>query len=254
MRLRVLGCYGAEALGYKSAAFLINDLLLVDAGNINSLSGADEISGIRHLILSHAHLDHIKGLPFLAEQLAEGGKGLEVFGTEETLSSLRQHIFNGSIWPDLSKLPTPQNPAIRYMKMLEGVPVAMSRLSVKAVPVNHTVPTVGFVISDDGSSILYSGDTWTTDRIWEEANNTVNLKGLMIEVSYPNRLKERAVITRHLTPLLLTEELRKIDLKNGMMIFIYHLKPPFVDEIKREICELKMDNLVLLEEGDVFEV
>ncbi len=254
MRLRVLGCYGAEALGYQSAAVLINDLMLIDAGNINSLHRADEISRIRHLVLSHSHLDHVKALPFIAEQLAEGGKGLEVFGTEETIESLRQHLFNGSVWPDLSKLPTPQNPAIRYRRIREGIPVAMSGLSVKAIPVNHTVPTVGFVISDDGSSMVYSGDTWTTDRIWEEANHTANLKVLMIEVSYPNRLRERAEVTRHLTPQLLAAELKKIDIKKEMMIFAYHLKPPFVDEIKKEICELKIDSLILLEEGDVFEI
>ena len=254
MKLKVLGCYGAELLGYKSSAFLINDILLIDAGNINTLSGVDELSKIRHLVLSHVHLDHTKALPFLAQQLADGGKGLEVFGIEETIESLRSHIFNWSVWPDLSKLPTTQNPAVKYMTMRDGIPVAISGLTVKAIPVNHTVPSVGFLIGDDRSSILYSGDTGPTDRIWEEANKTANLKALMIEVSYPNRLRERAVTTKHLTPHLMTEELKKIDLKEGMLILIYHMKPPYVEEIKSEICELKIDNLILIEEGDIFEI
>lgn len=252
MKLRVLGCYGAELLGYKSVSILINDLLLIDAGNISSLTMREELVRIRHLVLSHIHLDHTKALPFLAEQLSEDGKGLEVFGTEETIESLRRHMFNGAVWPDLSRLPAVQNPAVRYMRIREGIPVSVSGLSVKAIPVHHTVPAVGLLVSDDSSSLLYSGDTGPTEAIWKEANKTPNLKALMIEASYPDRLKERALISGHLTPHLLAGELDKIDFKQGMLVFVYHLKPPYVDEIKKEICELKIDNLVLLEEGDTY--
>lgn len=254
MRLRALGCYGGELLGYKSAAFLIDNRLLIDAGNIGSLTGVDEVAKIRHLLLSHIHLDHIKALPFVAEQLAEDGNGLEVFGTDEVIGSLKNYIFNGIIWPDLSRLPSVQNPAVRYKMIKEESPVGINGLSVRAIPVNHTVPAVGFLISGEGSSLLYSGDTGPTEGLWKAANNTPDLKALMIEVSYPNRLEERALISRHLTPQLLVEELKKIDIKQDMLIFIYHLKPPFVDEIKREICGLRLNNLILMEEGDEFEV
>lgn len=254
MKLKILGCYGGELLGYKSTAFLIDDHLLIDAGNVSILTSTDDLSRIRHLVLSHAHLDHIKALPFVAEQLAEEGTGLDVYGTDEVIDSLKSHIFNGITWPDLSKLPTVQNPAVRYKRIQAESPVNISGLSVRAVPVNHTIPAAGFVVGDERSSILYSGDTGPTERLWKAANNTENLKALMIEVSYPNRLKERAIITKHLTPQLLVEEFKKIDIKGDMLIFIYHLKPLFVDEIKREICGLKINNLILLEEGDEFEV
>ena len=254
MGLRVLGCYGAELLGHKSTAFLINDHLLIDAGNVNSLGGVDEISKIRHVVLSTIHLDHIKALPFIAELLAEGGRGIEVFGTEETIEFLKQHIFNDSVWPDLSRLPTSENPAVRYSTIREGGTVVLGGRSVKSIPVNHTVPTTGFLISDGLASMLYSGDTGAIDRIWSEANNAQNLRALMVEVSYPNRLKDRAVLTKHLTPHLLTEELKKAGLKRETWIGVYHLKPPFVDEIRKEICGLRMDNLILLEDGDMFEI
>ena len=130
----------------------------------------------------------------------------------------------------------------------------MNGLSVKSIPVNHTVPTTGFLISDGLASILYSGDTGTTDRIWSEACNAQNLKALLVEVSYPNRLGDLAALTKHLTPHLLTEELKKAGLKRETWIGVYHLKPPFVDEIRKEICGLRMDNLILLEDGDLFEI
>ena len=254
MKLRVLGCYGGELFGYKSSSFLVNDSLLIDAGNVNVLTSVNEISGIRHLFLSHVHLDHIKALPFVAEQLAEEGKGLDVFGTEKTIEALRNHIFNGIIWPDLSRLPSPENPAIRYKILGKEETVTISGLSIKAVPVSHTVSSVGFVISDSEGAIVYSGDTSGTERIWGEANNTLDLKAIIVEVSYPNRLHKRAVLTKHLTPASLTDELKKINLKEMTLILVSHLKPPFVDEIKKEICELAIDNLILLEEGDIFEV
>lgn len=254
MRLRVLGCYGAELFGCKSTAFLINDHLLIDAGNVNSLLGMDEISKIRHVVLSHVHLDHIKALPFIAELLAEGGRGIEVLSTEETIQFLKQHIFNGIVWPDLSRLPTPESPAVRYSAMREGGNVVVGGLSVKAIPVNHTVPTTGFLISDGDASIVYSGDTGTTETIWSEAGNAQNLKALLAEVSYPNRLSDRAALTKHLTPHLLTEGLKKAGLNRETWVGVYHLKPPFVDEIRKEICGLRMDNLILLEDGDMFEI
>jgi len=255
MKLRVLGCYGAEFLGYKSVAFLINDFLLIDAGNISSLEGVGEFSKIRHVAISHVHLDHIKALPFIAEQLMEEvDKGLEVFGTEESIGSLRRYIFNGSIWPDFSVLPTPQHPAIHYTVIREGSPVYTNGLTINAIPVDHTIPAVGFLIGDGRSSVLYSGDTGPTHKIWDAANNTQDLKALLIEVSYPNRLRERAMITKHLTPQLMVEELKKVDIKKGVLILAYHLKPPYVDEIRKEICEMKIDNLILLEDGDIFEI
>ena len=96
MRLRVLGCYGGELLGYKSTALLIDDHLLIDAGNVSILTSADDLSRIRHLVLSHAHLDHIKALPFVAEQLAEGGTGLDVYGTDEVIGKYTE-VYCGNL-------------------------------------------------------------------------------------------------------------------------------------------------------------
>lgn len=254
MKIKVLGSYGAAFLNYKSVSFLLNDVLLIDAGDISSFSGMEEFSRIRHAVISHAHLDHIKALPFIAEQLMTGSTGLEILGTEETLRSLREYIFNGTIWPDLSILPTPQSPAIRYTILREGEPAYAGGLSIKAIPVDHIIPSTGFLISDGSSSILYSGDTGPTGKLWEEVNSGSGLKAVFIEVSFPDRLKDRAAMTMHLTPSLMVEELKKLKIKEDVMILPYHFKPPFVDEIRKELCDLKMEHLVIIEDGDVFEI
>ena len=255
MKLKVLGSYGSTFLNYRSVAFAINDVLLIDAGSTSSFSGIGEIAKIRYAVISHAHLDHIKAIPFMAEQLmAAVGTGLEILGTEETLRSLREHIFNGTIWPDLSKLPTPQTPAIKYTVLSEEETAHASGLSIKAISVNHTIPASGFLISDNGSTILYSGDTGPTEKLWIQANNATGLKALLIEVSFPDRLKELAAKTMHLTPSLMVEELKKVTLTEDVMILPYHFKPPYVDEIIKELSELKMNNLIIIKDGDIFEI
>src|SRR3990172_1258693 len=113
MKLKVLGSYGSTFLNYRSVAFVINDVLLIDAGSTSSFSGIGEIAKIRHAAISHAHLDHIKSIPFMAEQLiAAVGTGLEILGTEETLRSLREHPVNGTIWPGPSQTPPPRSAPI----------------------------------------------------------------------------------------------------------------------------------------------
>ncbi|HXC62546.1 MAG TPA: MBL fold metallo-hydrolase, partial [Nitrospiria bacterium] len=112
MRLRVLGCYGAELSNHGTCGFLINRSVLVDGGTICSSLSLSEQRGIRYILISHVHADHIKGLPFLSENLIgqKGQKPIVVIGIGEVLAGLRQHLFNNQIWPDFTKLPNVRNP------------------------------------------------------------------------------------------------------------------------------------------------
>jgi len=35
-------------------------------------------------------------------------------------------------------------------------------------------------------------------------------------------------------------------------IYIYHLKPAFIEEIKKDIASLNMSNVILLEQGNIY--
>ena len=59
-----------------------------------------------------------------------------------------------------------------------------------------------------------------------------NLKALLLETSFPNKLQELADISGHLTPQTLRGELGKFQ-RNGAEVLLYHLKPAFVAELKR---------------------
>ena len=69
MRLRVLGCYGGEAPGCHQISLLVDGHLLLDAGSVTAVLPLDAQAGINHVLISHAHLDHVAALAFIADHV-----------------------------------------------------------------------------------------------------------------------------------------------------------------------------------------
>jgi len=51
---------------------LIDEQVIVDAGGITAKLSVEEQAGINHVLISHAHLDHIYDLAFLADDVMAG--------------------------------------------------------------------------------------------------------------------------------------------------------------------------------------
>src|SRR5262249_39612919 len=132
-------------------------------------------------------------------------------------------------------------------------PFDIHGLRFNAVGVDHTVPTVGYVISNASTSVIFSADTGPTRRIWEVAARTENLRAIMIEVSFPERLDRIATLSKHLSTATTREELRK--LPAAVPVYINHLKPAFLDELKRELAPVLAErpNLRMLEQGETYD-
>ncbi|MBX9795183.1 MAG: MBL fold metallo-hydrolase, partial [Burkholderiaceae bacterium] len=110
MTLRVLGCSGAIAAGCKTTAFLLDDDVLIDAGTGVGDLPLDMLARIDHVLISHSHLDHVLSIALLADSVmraraAQGRGPIQVHALPQTLAALRDHIFNGVIWPDFTRLP-----------------------------------------------------------------------------------------------------------------------------------------------------
>lgn len=255
MKIRVLGCYGAELSKCGTCGFLVNDSVLLDAGTVCSSLTLSEQRKIRYILISHIHADHIKGLPFLSENLIaeKSRKPVEIISIGRVLTGLRRNLFNNQIWPDFTGLPDGRNPVFRLRAIREGQAVRLNGLEVKAFSVNHIVPCVGFLIREKQSSILYGGDTYKTGKIWKAAADDPHLKAAMIEVSFPNALEDLAVASKHLTPKLLVEEFSKIG-KPHLPLYIYHMKPRYLDRIKRQLKQSKFKNLTVLKDGDALNI
>ena len=121
MELRVLGCSGGIGTNMSTTSLLVDDDVLIDGGTGLSELSLEEMSRIRHIFVTHSHLDHIAGIPMLLDSVFETTQQpLVVHAREETIRTLRKHIFNWQIWPDFSVLPSAEQPVLRFEVMQPG--------------------------------------------------------------------------------------------------------------------------------------
>jgi cAMP phosphodiesterase len=163
--------------------------------------------------------------------------------------ALRENMFNNALWPDFTRIPTRKDPVLRIKPFRAGSTFQVGPYTVQSIPVHHPVESCGFVITRGRTSLAMSGDTGPTDKLWKVLNQTPTLKALLVETSFPNALQQLADVSGHLTPRTLQSELDKFDHK-GCSVLVYHLKPAFVQPLKRELAQLPVE---VLELGDTFE-
>jgi cAMP phosphodiesterase len=255
MKIRVLGSAGSGGQGKKSPAFLLNDFLLLDAGTASLSLDPQAATQITDIFLSHAHLDHIKGLPFLIDNLSiqKQKRFITIHSGKEVIRDLQKHIFNNRIWPDFSVIPSLDKGLIRYQPLSTKGYVEVRGVRVYASEVDHTVPAYGFLIEDhDKDCLVYSGDSGPTEKIWKRMAGH-KVKALIIEVSFPNALKKRASLSGHLTPALLKKELAKMPVLPER-IFITHTKFHYQKTIIKELNGLKNLRWEILEDGFEFQI
>ena len=251
MKIKALGVSGSGGSRHNSSAFLVDGLLLLDAGTVVGELSVKEENRIRYILLSHAHLDHAKGIPFLLTSRIGSGTGvpINILGGKEVLGDIRKHIFNNRIWPDFTKIPSKESPLLCYKTLTQGRCCQLDGYTIAIERVSHTVPAYGFIVANQSKkAVAYTGDTGPTDRFWKRMEG-FDVKALITEVSFPNRLERFARMSGHLTPALLEEEIRKIS-RMPETIFIMHMKPQFEREIKAEVRKLRRKNLELLKDGD----
>ena len=262
MHIRVLGCHGADCLmdasdrpvRQESCGFLIDDSVLLDAGTIGTRLTLEEQHRIRFVLLSHLHFDHIKGLPLLVDNLAEWFVApVVVAATEPVIQGLIDHVFNDKVYPNFFKLPTREHPVLQAQILEPGKTVTLGHLEVIPVPVNHTVPTVGYVVKDRRAALLYSGDTYETEEIWSLGRMIPELKAAFIESSFPDELEELAKRSKHLTPSLFLKECQKLG-RPDVMAYAYHMKPAYRHKIEGQLGRLGINRVAFLEEDQIITV
>lgn len=255
MKIRILGSSGSEVAGHRAPAFLVDGESLLDAGTIGLSLNIREERKLRRIILTHAHFDHIKGIPFMFDNLLSRGRvhPITIISGRDVIRDLKTNIFNNKIWPDFSKIPTPDRPLLRYRTVSTSREEKVDGYRLVLTRVNHTVPAYGIIlIGPKGKGIAYSGDTGPTDRFWKKVAE-YKVRHLIAESSFPNRLEELALKTGHLTPALLKKELAKM--KNPPpKIYLMHAKPQYFPEIEQEIRGIARNNIRYLRQGEVLTI
>ncbi len=252
MKLRILGGHGGVTAGFAATSFLIDDSLLLDAGSVAETLTIPEQVKIDNILISHSHLDHIKDLAFLCDNCF-GMKNIpfQVYTHPTVKNIIKTHLFNDTIWPDFTELPSKENPTIEFHGVLPEVSFVLQKYKITPVKVQHPNDAMGYIIDDGKSAILFTVDTASTERIWEVAKTVKNLKAIVTEVSFPNALSKVAQASDHHTPASLKLELSKMP--KDIPIILTHLKPNFREVLFAEISELKEPRLRLLDhDGEIF--
>lgn len=252
--IKILGAHGAKSFELNTTCIQLTDTITIDAGNILKSLG-DDAKLINKIFVTHSHLDHIIDIPLLIDSYYEEIKEpIVIYAIKGTIDDLKQNIFNNQIWPDFSKIKLAQSDknSIEFKEIDYGDIFEFDGVSIKVIKNNHTSSSCGLVITKDEASLLFTSDTYKCDDIWDEVNSNHSIKSVIIDVSFPSDFEELAKLSHHLTPKLLKEELLKLK-RNDVTIFVNHVKPLYLDEIKKELKNFNIfrNNGMILQDSDV---
>lgn len=238
-KIEVLGCSGGiGVIGEGTTCFLVDEDVLIDAGTGMLRLPLERLEKIRHVIVTHSHLDHICGIPLMIDSVSRANsEPLQIHALPETIQAMKDHLFNGVIWPDFSKIPSAEQPAIRYVELdCSGDKTCSFTLGERlftAIPVHHSVPGIGVVVQTPTGSWAFTGDTHRTEEFYKIINKIKGLKHVLVEAAFPDHELWLADLSLHLCPSLLAIELEK--LIPEAEVWITHLKPNEKSLIEKEI-------------------
>ncbi len=263
MEVRILGCSGgigawspappgpdAVARGLRlTSSYLLDHEILLDAGTgVGALTHA-EMRRVRHVFLTHSHLDHVGSLPLLVDTIFEDLKTpLVVHGLPVTIQALKDHVLNWKIWPDFAELPTKERPVMVYEPMSPGEQVRVGEKTLEMAPVVHAVPAVAYVVTEGERRFCYTGDTSTNDSLWAFLDGAPGLDLLLVECGFPNANEDLARLAKHYCPRLLARDLGK--LRHPARIAITHPKPGGEDVTWQEcVAAIRGHELIRVEQA-----
>jgi ribonuclease Z len=173
MKVTFLGTGAAANPEREQCAIVVqaDETLLFDVtrgtGVLRQLAAANiDLATIRHVFLSHAHFDHAGGLPPLFLALMDSSSpGLTVHGAPETIDAVRCAIYD-----QLPGVEQWMGSLLNWDKMESGQTFDVGgKTRVDAVAVDHTVPCLAYVVRDNGSAAVVSGDTRFTENLVKAA-------------------------------------------------------------------------------------
>lgn len=259
MKFKVLGCSGSRHPGHGLTSYCVNGHVLVDAGAVCGYMDLEAQLGLTDILLSHSNLDHSKDILFLADNIAgavyRGERGaVNVLSQPVVLDSVKKHLLNDDIWPDFTRLPSPDNPALRLVPIELDTPFSVGGLEVVAFHVPHAAGSTGYLLSGPGhgENVAVTGDTGAHAQWTEILNNSpVPIRNLVVECSFPNEMEALARVSDHLTPRLLREMLER--LHRVPKLYITHIKAAYATVVQDQLqCELADYSYQLPRKGDSY--
>ena len=255
MHIRILGASACVGYPGQTTCFQVGQDTLIDCGTGCGSLSTEEMLAIRRVLLTNSHIDHCALLPLIADVHAGyRGSGLEVYGLAETLNILRQHLFNGDIWPDYTRLPSPECPWLRMMPVQVGDTVPLVDGLATALPAQRHVPAMGWLIEGPWRALAFSGDSAPCPAFWHWVCGVPSLTDVICEVTYSNDRQHEANEQSHMAPAMLAPLLA--NLPANVHLWISHAYPCCRDMLLQEmqggapaglrVCPLKEGTLIEL--------
>ena len=219
------------------AGYLIDGTLALDAGSLTRALTPDEQRGIRAIILSHRHFDHVKDLPPLGIAIRGEGAPVVVYGIADTIAAVQDTLMNGRLFPDFTRSPSPEAPTFRMQVVDFYEPFEVLGYTATALPVPHSVPAAGFLIESDDVSLFYTGDAGRgVSAAWEH----IAPDALLTEVTFGNANEAAARASGHLTPNLLMGALDEFRQLHGRtpQVLVSHINPAWEAAVRDDLAEI----------------
>ncbi|OHD82999.1 MAG: hypothetical protein A3D90_06175 [Sulfuricurvum sp. RIFCSPHIGHO2_02_FULL_43_9] len=239
--IEFLGTGGTRTPTQGTTCLRVSEHCVIDAGNIINTFG-DNIFTIEHIFLTHSHLDHIIDIPFLADLfVTQKSISLKIYGLKATLDDLRQFIFNHRVWPNFEEITLigHTDKTIELIELDLEHPYPIDDVILTPFKTNHTEGSCGYIIEKNSSALLFTADTYQCDRIWELLEERPNIHTLIAEVSFPSSFAKLAHDSKHLTPALLADEIKKCK-RDNFSLYVMHLKALFMGTIIEELNALQL--------------
>jgi ribonuclease BN (tRNA processing enzyme) len=234
MKVRILGAHNIESATTGCFSILIDGVIAVDAGALTKSLMLEEQKRLKALLLTHRHYDHLRDIPALGMSLNLQKKNLTIYAPAELRGILTTHLIDNVLYPNYLERPA-EKPVFRFQPVEPMKALEIAGYKVMAVPVKHSVPTVGYrITAADGKQVFITSDTGPgLAECWQQVNPQL----LIIELTMADRNEAEARQHGHLTPTLLKKELEAFKVMKGYLpqVAVVHINPLDEEEIKAEM-------------------
>lgn len=256
MRLRILGCSGGYSKGRHTTSALIDDDIILDAGTGVGTLPLDSLKRIKNVLVTHSHLDHVGCLCFLVDHFLEDLKApTRIYCLPHTAAAIRENMIGGRLWPEIEPVKVNGIHILEIVEVEPYKPFKVAGRKFTPLPVDHVVPSVGYALHGSKGVFLYVSDMLDAEpRFWKWVNSRKDILHIAVEASFPSRMEDLAVLTKHLTPKLLQGVLAKIKPKSPPpQLLVTHMKPHYEAAVRREVREILGKDVVPMKPGMEFE-